>query len=138
MFYMSEKEFREKKRKARLRNEVIVRKQELKKIKNMYKPQKKIQTSKVITAFLMVLLLINCIAIEIYSCYAMLVLQDLSALYVLIGASVTTVIGEVLAYTVYSLKSFHETKAEKNLEFEKEKFYTANNNTKICDDEAVG
>ncbi len=126
--YMSEKRFREKQRKARLRNESIYRKQELKRIRNMYKKdRKKIQTSKLITALLMILLLVNCVAIEVYSCYVMLVLQDLSALYSLIGAAISTVIGEVLAYTIYSIKSFNETKAEKDLEFEKEKFYSPPN-----------
>lgn len=123
MFYLSENEFRNKMRKQRLKNESMARKLELRKEKNRYKTQrKKIQTSKVIVASLMIFLLLNCIAVEIYSAVVMLVLQDLSALYVLIGAAVTTVIGEILSFTIYAAKSFKETKAEKELEFEYHKF----------------
>lgn len=141
MFYMSEKVFREKMRKVRLKNESKARKLELRETKNKYKQKKKIQTSKLITAFLMILMLLNCLAIEAYSCYAMLVLQDLSALYVLIGAACTTVIGEVLAYVIYSAKSFKETKAEKDLEFEYHKLQiqqTESFSQTDNDDEPVG
>lgn len=123
MFHMSEQEFRNKMRKQRLKNESMARKLELEKEKNKYKtPKKKIQTTKIITASLMIFMLLNCIAIEIYSCYAMLVMQDLSALYVLIGAVVTTTIGELLSFTVYAIKSAKENKAQKELEFEYHKF----------------
>lgn len=48
----------------------------------------------------------------------------------------TTIIGIVIGYLC---KSFFETKAEKNLEFEKEKYYTELNNTATTDtDEPVG
>lgn len=137
MFYLSEKEFRSKMRKIRLKNEEVVRRQELKKERNKYKPTKKrVQTTKIITALLMIFLLVNCIAIEIYSCWVMFSLQDISALYVLIGAACTTVIGEVLAYTIYAIKSFRETKAEKELEFEYRKLELQE---QICsNDETVG
>lgn len=137
MFYMSEEKFRNKMRKIRLKNESELRKIELKETKEKYKQRKKFQTSKVITAFLMIFMLLNCLAVEVYSCYVMLILQDLSALYVLIGAACTTVIGEVLAYTIYSAKAFKETKAEKELEFEYHKLEMQNtyNNE---NDEPVG
>lgn len=139
MFYMSEKEFRNKMRKTRLKNESLARKQELKNERLKYKPEKKkIQTTKIITALLMILMLVNCLAIEIYSCYAMLVLQDLSALYVLIGAAVTTVIGEVLSFSIYSLKSLKETKAEKELEFEYHKLELQNSYESFDTEEPVG
>lgn len=141
MFYLSEREFRNKLRKQRLKNESTIRKQELLKEKNRYKnPKKKIQTTKIITALLMIFLLLNCIAVEIYSAFAMYMLGDLSALYVLIGAAVTTVIGEVLAYSVYTLKAFKETKAEKDLEFEYHKLNMQSGVTHLEEDveDAVG
>ena len=46
----------------------------------------------------------------------------------------TTIIGTMLGYFA---KSYLETKAEKNLEFEKEKF-NMETNTVSSDDEAVG
>lgn len=126
MFYLSEKEFRRKMKEQKIKNESAIRKQELRKEKDKYKTHKKIQTTKIITAALMIFLLVNCLAVEIYSAIAMFILHDLSALYVLIGAAVSTVLGEVLAYAVYSFKSFNETKAEKELEFEYHKFNAAN------------
>lgn len=128
---MTEKQFKEKMKKIQLKNESLIRKQELKTERNKYRHKKKIQTTKIITALLMGLMLLNCLAIEIYSCYAMLVLQDLSALYSLIGAAVSTTIGEVVAYSIYSAKSLKETKAEKELEFEYHKL-------EIQNDEVVG
>lgn len=131
--YKQEIKHKAKMRKIEERGEKKLRKQELKAKRDSYKsPRKKIQTSKIIAGALMILLLLNCLVIEAYSCYAMLVLQDLSALYVLIGAACTTVIGEVLSYGIYSLKAYAETKSEKNLEFEYHKFNAHN------DDSAVG
>lgn len=139
MFHLSEKEFREKMRKIRLKNEEIARKQELENEKNKFKKEKKkIQTTKIIAAILMVAMLLNCIAIEIYSAYAMLVLQDLSALYALIGAVVSTTVGEIVAFTIYCFKSLSETKAEKELEFEYHKFEQQYCQSDDEDDIAVG
>lgn len=116
---------RVKLRKIEQKGERTLRKRELKAKRDSYKkPKKKIQTSKVITTTLMIVLLLNCLIIEAYSCWAMVKLNDLSALYVLIGAAVTTTIGEILSLTIYSAKSYKETKAEKDLEFEYEKLKT--------------
>lgn len=120
--YKEELEFNKKLKKIEERGLRKLKKRELKERANQYKkPRKKIQTTKIITALLMILMLVNCLAIEAYSCYVMFVLQDLSALYSLIGAVVTTTIGEVLAFTVYSAKSYKETKAEKDMELEYKK-----------------
>lgn len=136
MFHLSEKEFREKMRKIRLKNEEIARKQELENEKNKFKKdKKKMQTTKIIASVLMVAMLLNCVAIEIYSAYAMLILQDLSALYALIGAVVSTTIGEVVAFTIYCFKSLNETKAEKELEFE---YHKLEQRSSYSEDEAVG
>ena len=86
----------------------------------------------------MIFLLINCLAVEVYSAVTMFMLKDLSALYVLIGAAVTTVIGEVLAFTVYSFKSFNETKAEKQLEFEYHKLNIEHDTVNKPNENGVG
>lgn len=129
MFYMSEREFREKKRKARLKNESIYRKQELKKIKNMYKPQKKkIQTSKIF--FLMIFL--SCFSTQVFAMVSMWHFGNLDQLGTLIGATLS----EGMCLVAYFCKSFLESKEEHKLEFEREKFYT---DQSICsEDNGVG
>lgn len=129
MFYMSEKEFREKQRKARLKNESIYRKQELKKIKNMYKePRKKIQTSKLF----FILLFLSCFSTQIFAMVSMWHFENLDQLGTLIGATLS----EGICLIGYFCKSFFESKEEHKLEFEREKFYTE---SQICSDEnAVG
>lgn len=129
MFYLSEKEFRNKLRKARLKNAEIERRQELEKEKNKYKPtRKKIQTSKIF----FVLLFSSCFATQIFSMAAMWHFEDLSSLSVLIGSTLTEGVG----LAAYYMKSFLESKEEEKLRFEREKFYAEQ---KSCfDDEAVG
>lgn len=127
MFYLSEKEFREKMRKTRLKNAEIARRQELEKEKNKYKPtKKKIQTSKIF----FILLFLSCFATQIFSMVAMWHFADLSSLSVLIGSTLTEGVGLM----GYYLKAFMESKEEEKLKFEREKFYAESHN----DDEAVG
>lgn len=127
MFYLSEKEFRSKMRKARLKNEEIVRKQELEKEKNKYKPtKKKVQTSKIF----FILLFLSCSSAQIFAMVAMWHFANLDSLSVLIGSTLTEGIGLM----AYYLKAFMESKEEEKLKFEREKFYAE---TQI-DDEAVG
>ena len=84
--------------------------------KNRYLSERK---SKFTTSkLLMFLILINCTIVEVYSMWVMYTLQDLSALYTLI----TAVIGESVAYAIYSAKSFNETKEEAKITLEREKF----------------
>lgn len=118
---MTTREYRAAKEKAEQYRLDRLQKEELRKIK--YGERKKIQTSKIF--FMLVFL--TCTAVIIYSMYAMLKMMDLSALPVLISSTVTE--GIVLAG--YFAKSYLETKSEKDLEFEKEKFYHSN-------EEAVG
>ncbi|MDE6477002.1 MAG: hypothetical protein K2L48_02265, partial [Mycoplasmoidaceae bacterium] len=102
---------------------VIRRKNHIREIKsqNRYFSEKlhKFTTTKL----LMYLIFINCLMIELYTMWVMFILNDLSALYSLVGA----VIGESLAFAVYCYKSFKETKEEQRLQFEKDQFFLENN-----------
>ena len=105
------------------------------------KTKKKIQTTKIIAAVLMIFILVNSLMIEFYAMYAMFVLNNLEALDVLITTAIGSCLTLVLEFAIYSAKSFLETKAEKQLEFEREKFqYESNvdttdgNNTDSIDD----
>lgn len=86
-----------------------LRRRQLEEKRDSFKPQrKKIQTSKLLTGFLMAFILINCVAVEIFSMYAMICLKDISSIYALIAGAVTSVIGEITALAVYSFKSMKE------------------------------
>ena len=109
------------------------------------KTKKKIQTTKIIAAVLMIFILVNSLMIEFYAMYAMFVLNNLEALDVLITTAIGSCLTLVLEFAIYSAKSFLETKAEKQLEFEREKFQyesnvdttdgdIADNNTDSIDD----
>ncbi len=100
MFYMSEKEFREEMRKARLKNESIARKQELQKIKNAYKPNKKRSTTKLIAVYLFVLLNV----VLGFSMYMMYHLSDLTYL----GVLITDIVAQVITFLIYVVKSTKE------------------------------
>lgn len=134
--YKEELKYKVKMRKIEERGQRKLRKQELKAKRDSYKiPKKKMQTTKIIIAFLMIFLLINCVGVELYSAYVMFVLRDLSALYVLIGAACTTVIGEVLSFSVYACKSYMETREEAKINLEYKKLES---NLSFQDDESVG
>ena len=128
MFYMSEKEFRSKMRKARLKNESKIRKQELRNEKNKYK--KKFQTSKIF----FILLFLSCSSTQIYSMFVMYHFGELDHLGTLIGAT----LAEGIGLLGYFAKSFYESREEGRLGFEKEKFYSTNSSTESCDEESVG
>lgn len=91
------------------------------------KTKKKIQTTKIIAAVLMIFILVNSLMIEFYAMYAMFVLNNLEALDVLITTAIGSCLTLVLEFAIYSAKSFLETKAEKQLEFEREKFQYESN-----------
>lgn len=91
------------------------------------KTKKKIQTTKIIAAVLMIFILVNSLMIEFYAMYAMFVLSNLEALDVLITTAIGSCLTLVLEFAIYSAKSFLETKAEKQLEFEREKFQYESN-----------
>lgn len=103
------------------KGEAILRKRELKKKINSYKaPRKKIQTSKIYFA----LLFFSCSCTQIFSMIAMWHFGNLDSLSVLIGSTLTEGVGML----GYYLKSYHETKEEEKIKFEKEKFYNELNN----------
>lgn len=83
--YMSEKEFRNKMRKIRLRSESDARKQELYEAK--HKNKKKFQTSKVIL-WVMIALVLEIVA---FVEFAMMKWGDFSSMYALIGIPATLV-----------------------------------------------
>ena len=70
------------------------------------------------TKVFMYIILLNCMAIEIYSMWVMYKLVDLSALYTLIGA----VISESVSFAIYCAKSFKDSKEEAISKLERDKF----------------
>ena len=120
-------EFEKKKRKELLKMEKRKRDNELYAIQ-MENPKMKNNKPMTTTKLIMYVILINCIVVEIYSMWIMYTLQDLSALYSLIGA----VIGESISFAVYCAKSFKETKEEALIALERDKF---NANLSINNDE---
>lgn len=130
--YKEELEHKRKLRKIERKGERILRKRELKAKKASYKrPKQKIQTSKIYFA----LLFISCTCTQIFSMVAMWHFGNLDSLGVLIGSTLTEGIGML----GYYLKSYHETKEEEKIKFEKEKFYNEfNNAVSITNNGAVG
>lgn len=76
--------------------------------------KKKVSTTKL----LMLFIFINCTVVEAYSMWVMYTLDDLSALYALIGAVIT----ESISFAIYCVKAFNETKEEERIRLEREKF----------------
>ena len=117
-----EKRFLVKKRKALLKSEDRRRKNELRKInkENRYLSEEAAERSKkrTTTKLLMYFILINCSIVEIYSMIAMIVINDLSSLYSLIGA----VVSESISYAIYCCKSFNDTREEKRNKLERDKW----------------
>lgn len=85
----------------------------LDKERDKYKNKSKIETSKLIMIYLLVLL--N--AIVIYAMTAMWKFADLTYL----GVLITDIAAQVLVYVIYCLKAFHGKKQEEKLKFEREK-----------------
>ena len=113
-----EKAFKIKLKHELLKSEDRRRRHELYEVRHqnrIYSDRKKKLTT---TKILMYFILLNCTIIEAYSMWVMYVLQDLSALYSLIGA----VVGEALSYAVYCAKSFNDTKEECKSKLERDKF----------------
>ena len=80
------------------RNEYLKQKYELKKARNEYK--NKMSFSKK----LMIIILLNCVIIELYAMVAMWYNHDLLSLCALIGA----VVGETVSFAIYSYKAIKE------------------------------
>lgn len=112
-----DKSFRKKKRKELIKLEKRKKIQEISEIENEcreIKEKKKKSTTKILMAFI----LGNCTIVEIYSMIVMFVLNDISALYSLIGA----VVGESISFAIYCTKSYKENKEEAINQLERDKF----------------
>lgn len=97
MKYLSDKEYKRKMANLKKKNDIAKKKNDLKKEKRKYK--KKISTSK----FLLLVVIILCLEIIVFSQYVMIKFQDLTALYTLIGVPVT-IVPVALGYYYKSLK----------------------------------
>lgn len=102
-------------------------KQELYEIKYGKDGKRKMPMGKKLTIFL----LINFTLVELYTLYIMYYLQDITALPSLI----TVVVGEVVAFIVYQIKSLKENTSSTGFMYEL-KMKDAENG--IIDDDAVG
>ena len=89
-------------------------------MKSKKKKNKKLQTTKILTAVLMIFILFKCSVVKSYSMYVMYKLGNLEALSALITTAIGSCFTLVLEFAVYCAKSFFETKAEKELEFKRE------------------
>lgn len=101
-------------------------KQDLKKIKEKYgkqKEKKKIIDLSTTTKQIMLFLIINCTVVEIYAMFTMYHFQDLTTLDALISAVIT----ETIAFLVYCVKSYFETRSEKMHELDMSKLNNQNN-----------
>lgn len=67
---------------------------------------------------LMYLILLNCFVIEVYSMCVMAILKDLSALYSLIGAVVTSSV----TFAIYCAKSYKGKRSEVDAQLARDKF----------------
>lgn len=111
---------------------------DIRKLNNEYKHKASVPTAKLFAVFLFV----NFTIVEVYSMWAMIYLRDLSSLSTLI----TTVIGQVITYWIYSRKSTVENScggitydlAMQNLQ--NQLINNQVNTTKSCydDEDAVG
>ena len=101
---------------------------ELDQIKYGKEGKQKMALSKKLTIFL----LANFTVVELYVLYVMYVFQDISALPSLI----TVVIGDVVAFIVYMIKSLKENTADTGYVYELK--MRDSNNTCVSNDEPVG
>lgn len=101
MWDMSEKEFNARLKDIQEKNKSKERKRKLKAEKSKYKTKRKLPSTSKIVLFVVFLL---CIEIIIFSEYAMIILEDASAMYVLIGVP-TTLVPTIVAY-------YHKSRAE--------------------------
>lgn len=123
------KRFEKRKRKELLKLEKRKKESELREISNQCKEEKE-KKKKSTTKVLMAFILANCTIVEIYSMIVMFVLNDISALYSLIGA----VVGESVSFAIYCTKSYKENKEEAINRLERDKFMASIET--YCDDES--
>lgn len=130
---MTEMEFKIKKKEIEYNLNQRLMKRKLRDLKHSLKHKKHIQFTKIALVAICFFIILNCTAVEVFSCYAMLKLYNLDALSSLISSVVVESITLLGTFISYSWKSLEETKAEEQIKLEREKL-----NLLISDDEAVG
>lgn len=110
---MNKQEFEQELQKIKQKNTQKEYKKILDEEKDKYKNKSKIETSKLIMFYLLILL--N--AIIVYSMVAMWNFADLTYL----GVLISDIAAQVLVYIIYCLKAFHGKKQEEDMKFKREK-----------------
>lgn len=111
---MTNFEYKAKRKEALEKAEDRKQKLELNEINQQYRNVSRWTTSK----YLMLFILLNCTAVEIYSMWLMVYLSDLSPLTTLMGSVIT----ESISYAIYCTKSFKENKEKALVQLDRDKF----------------
>lgn len=109
---MTEKKYRQELERAKRRNVGKRYKQRIKKEKDRYKKQIKIETSKLFAAYLFAMM--N--AIILYAMVSMWKFEDLSYL----GVLITDIAAQILIYGIYCLKAYKGKSAEEEMKFRRD------------------
>lgn len=113
--YLSEKDYQDKLRQAKLQNLSNARKESLRNEKAKYKSKpwwKRVETSKVLAIYLLILMNL----IIIYALVAMWHFGDLSYL----GVLITDVVAQIITYAIYCVKAFKGKQAEEEMNFRRD------------------
>lgn len=98
-----------------------LKKQEIRKLKNdiaIIDSENVLKKPKETSKKLMYLILLNCMVIELYSMIVMVIIRDLSALYSLIGAVVTSSV----TFAIYCAKAYKGKKSEVEAKLQRDMF----------------
>lgn len=114
MHIITEEEYRQELEKANKESQSRKYRNDIRDVKNKYKKNFRIETSKLFTVYLFVLL--N--AIVIYSMVAMWKFQDLSYL----GVLITDIAAQILVFGIYCVKAFKAKKEEEEIKLKREKY----------------
>ena len=126
----------------KLEKQVLKKKQQIKKERaELVREEKKVTTTKKLVAYLF----FCATAIQLFTGYlmvtqlkllkqGMVMTLDTSPLISLIGA----VVGEVMVFAVYAIKSFKENKSMADLDFEKQKTFGTSTDNTITSDGVAG
>lgn len=114
-----EKEFNQKyyKKIKRMeeKNFVAQKKSELKKIKKQIRKEMGLTTTKLLCYYIFIIFNV----VLLYALIAMWHFGDLSYL----GVIISDILGQVLVYTIYSIRAYKDTKAEEDMKLKREKLY---------------
>ncbi len=109
---MTESKYKKKLRRINLRNYERQQKEDLRAAKG----KKKLETSKALAVYLVVLLNV----IVIFAMAAMWHFADLTYL----GVLISDIAAQVIVYAIYCVKAYKGKSAEENIKFEREKFFS--------------